>query len=195
MPGPTARFASTFSTYSITPRTLGLAEGVLKGDRLSLSRAITLIESTKESHRLEAEALLDHVVRERSRRAGKGRRQNTSSVMACGSDSSSSGDSLRKGSRPLRIGIAGPPGAGKSTFIESLGMYLLNSKGLVRFKRTDREIGRKMEIVILPLILPSDFTFVPPPHPTARSRHRRRPLLKSQRRFHLGGQDTDVRAG
>jgi len=129
--------ASAFSTSSITPRTLGLAEGVLKGDRLSLSRAITLIESTKESHRLEAEALLDHVVRERSRRTKKGRRQNSSTVMACGSDNSSSssssgGGSLRQGTRPLRIGIAGPPGAGKSTFIESLGMYLLDSKGLVR---------------------------------------------------------------
>jgi len=131
--------ASAFSTSSITPRTLGLAEGVLKGDRLSLSRAITLIESTKESHRLEAEALLDHVVRERSRRTKKGRRQNSSTVMACGSDnstsSSSGGGSLRQGTRPLRIGIAGPPGAGKSTFIESLGMYLLDSKGLVRTRK------------------------------------------------------------
>ena len=130
---PLSMPASAFSTSSITPRTLSLAEGVLKGDRLSLSRAITLIESTKESHRLEAEALLDHVVRERSRRAKKGRRQNSSTVMACGSDNStSSTGSLRKGTRPLRIGIAGPPGAGKSTFIESLGMYLLDSKGLVR---------------------------------------------------------------
>jgi LAO/AO transport system kinase len=145
MPGATARLASTFSTSSITPRTLGLAEGVLKGDRLSLSRAITLIESTKESHRLEAEGLLDHVVRERSRRAKKGRRQNVGSVMSCGSDGSSSGESLRKGTRPLRIGIAGPPGAGKSTFIESLGMYLLDSKGLVRFKKTDLEMGGKRE--------------------------------------------------
>lgn len=124
--------ATTFSTYSFTPRTRGLAEGVLKGDRLSLSRAITLIESTKDSHRQEAEALLDHVVRERSQRARKGRWQDARCVKV-GSKDSSAGSSIRKGTRPLRIGVAGPPGAGKSTFIEALGKYLLDSKGLVRF--------------------------------------------------------------
>lgn len=129
--------ACTFSTSAISPRVLGLAEGVLKGDRLSLSRAITLIESSKESHRQEAEALLDHVVRERSRKVKTYRRPNSNTAMASSSDSRSSSSSsgstsgsLRKGTRPLRIGIAGPPGAGKSTFIESLGMYLLDSKGL-----------------------------------------------------------------
>ena len=30
----------------------------------------------------------------------------------------------------FRLGIAGPPGAGKSTFIEALGMYLVEEKGL-----------------------------------------------------------------
>ncbi len=107
----------------IAPQTKVLAEGVLQGDRLSLSRAITLIESTKESHRQEAEALLDHVVRERSRRGGKkgGRWHNSCSApTAAGTDTK----------RPLRIGIAGPPGAGKSTFIESLGKYLLENQGL-----------------------------------------------------------------
>ena len=29
----------------------------------------------------------------------------------------------------LRLGIAGPPGAGKSTFIEALGLYLINQFG------------------------------------------------------------------
>ncbi|MCG8354586.1 MAG: methylmalonyl Co-A mutase-associated GTPase MeaB [Kiloniellales bacterium] len=37
----------------------GLAEGVRAGDRRALARAITLIESTKEAHRPQAEALLE----------------------------------------------------------------------------------------------------------------------------------------
>lgn len=32
----------------------------------------------------------------------------------------------------VRIGVAGPPGAGKSTFIEALGQYLIQEKNLVR---------------------------------------------------------------
>ncbi len=71
------------------------AEGILKGDRLILSRAITLAESTlpqdqSRSARL-METLLPHT--------GK----------AC------------------RIGITGVPGVGKSTFIESFGMYLVEN--------------------------------------------------------------------
>jgi LAO/AO transport system kinase len=85
-------------------------QGVLKGERLSLSRAITLIESTLEAHRLEAEKLLDYVVRERSDRQSSRR---------------------RRGQTCLRLGIAGPPGAGKSTFIETLGKHLVNEKNLV----------------------------------------------------------------
>src|SRR6056297_2442727 len=78
-----------FSTCSMTPETRQLAEGVLRGNRLALSRAITLIESTKESHRLDAEALLDHVVYERSRQVReKGRLKpgNSTSNAACVAD-------------------------------------------------------------------------------------------------------------
>jgi LAO/AO transport system kinase len=89
---------------------LSVMQGVLKGERLSLSRAITLIESTLEAHRLEAEKLLDYVVRERSDRQSSRR---------------------RRGQTCLRLGIAGPPGAGKSTFIETLGKHLVNEKNLV----------------------------------------------------------------
>lgn len=41
---------------------------------------------------------------------------------------------LSKTRRPtcLRIGVAGPPGAGKSTFIEALGKYLIKEKNMVR---------------------------------------------------------------
>lgn len=140
------------ASYLGSPQTQALAEGVLNGHRLSLSRAITLIESTRESHRQEAEALLDHVVRERSRRAAAAaamtnknnkkpgstsRRHNscssTSTTATSTNEEVSPPTKTDTTSRPLRIGIAGPPGAGKSTFIEALGKHLLDNKGLVGF--------------------------------------------------------------
>jgi putative protein kinase ArgK-like GTPase of G3E family len=123
---------------------------VLRGDRLSLSRAITLIESTREAHRLEAEALLDHVVRERGKRwrhdAQHQQQHQQYQQQEGGSGGGSCGAQRRARAaaaaragvaapgqqhRPLRIGVAGPPGAGKSTFIEALGKHLLDDKGLV----------------------------------------------------------------
>jgi len=71
-----------------------LKEGVLRGDRMVLARAITLIESNRPSHQAEAQKLLQLLI----------------------PDSGSS----------RRIGISGVPGVGKSTFIESLGTYLID---------------------------------------------------------------------
>ncbi|WKZ70306.1 MAG: methylmalonyl Co-A mutase-associated GTPase MeaB [Melioribacteraceae bacterium] len=68
-------------------------EGVLKGDRIKLARAITLVESNSSKHHQLSQELLQKLL-------------------------PNSGNSLR-------IGITGTPGAGKSTLIESLGMYLL----------------------------------------------------------------------
>jgi LAO/AO transport system kinase len=64
-------------------------EGILSGDRVMLSRAITLIESTLPAHREKAIQIID----------------------ACMPHRVSS----------FRVGITGPPGVGKSTFIEVLG--------------------------------------------------------------------------
>lgn len=68
-------------------------EKILAGDRLALSKAITLVESTRTDDRKQAEMLLDKLIRH----SGKS----------------------------IRIGISGVPGVGKSTFIEALGMYLV----------------------------------------------------------------------
>jgi LAO/AO transport system kinase len=68
-------------------------EKILTGDRLALSKAITLVESTRTDDRKQAEMLLDKLI-------------------------GHSGKSIR-------IGISGVPGVGKSTFIEALGMYLV----------------------------------------------------------------------
>lgn len=70
-----------------------LAAGVQAGERRSLARAITLVESTRADHRAQAAALLATV------------------LPATGA--------------AIRVGISGAPGAGKSTFIEALGMHLV----------------------------------------------------------------------
>jgi LAO/AO transport system kinase len=71
-----------------------LASAVRAGDRRSLARAITLVESTRPDHRHEAVALLDEL------------------LPATGGS--------------IRVGVSGAPGAGKSTFIEALGLHLVD---------------------------------------------------------------------
>jgi LAO/AO transport system kinase len=60
--------------------------------RRALAKAITLLESTRASHRAEADALLNAL--------------------------------LPHTGKSLRLGLSGVPGVGKSTFIETLGLYL-----------------------------------------------------------------------
>lgn len=70
-----------------------LVDGVLAGRRASVSRAITLVESTRADHRAAARDLLAAL----TPHAGTA----------------------------VRVGISGVPGVGKSTFIETLGVDLL----------------------------------------------------------------------
>lgn len=69
---------------------------ILNGNRLTLSRAITLIESTKSEHQKIAAEILNKLIPH----TGKS----------------------------IRLGITGVPGAGKSTFIEALGCYLVENR-------------------------------------------------------------------
>jgi LAO/AO transport system kinase len=69
-------------------------EGVLAGDRRTLSKTITLIESSLTAHQEIAGKVVDRLVAH----SGKA----------------------------VRLGITGVPGVGKSTFIESLGMMLVD---------------------------------------------------------------------
>ncbi len=71
-----------------------LYKKILLSDRLALSKAITLIESTKLNDRNKSEKLIKKL--------------------------------YKKSGKSLRIGISGSPGVGKSTFIETLGMFLTN---------------------------------------------------------------------
>ena len=70
-----------------------LASAVRAGDRVALSRAITLIESTRPADQTRARELLKAL--------------------------------LPDTGRAIRIGISGPPGAGKSTLIDQLGLNLI----------------------------------------------------------------------
>jgi LAO/AO transport system kinase len=77
--------------------------------RIALSRSITLLE-TKSLHtykQRQADALLTYLLEHK-----------TDSSRTTGAASSNSRQNFR-------IGLAGPPGAGKSSLIEALGMYIL----------------------------------------------------------------------
>ncbi|KAK8800772.1 hypothetical protein WA158_000097 [Blastocystis sp. Blastoise] len=82
-----------------------LACGVLNQKRALLSRAVTLMESHHPKHIQQAEDLLDYIL--------KARRHINAIEHP---------HEFVPGS--FRIGIAGPPGAGKSTFIEAFGTML-----------------------------------------------------------------------
>lgn len=74
-----------------------IARGVLAGNRFLLSRAITLVESTRADHRISGREILEVALQE--------------------------ADVSAKPS--IRIGISGPPGVGKSSFIEAAGKELI----------------------------------------------------------------------
>ena len=75
------------------------ADEIEAGNRTILARAITLVESTRADHRRQAQQLL---------------------VTLLGRGHSGPGASTQ------RVGITGVPGSGKSTFIDALGMQLID---------------------------------------------------------------------
>jgi len=73
-------------------------DGIVHGDRATLARAITLVESTKPQHQALAQRVLQAVL------------------------------PLAAGLRPaIRLGITGVPGVGKSTTIDQLGLNLVEA--------------------------------------------------------------------
>ena len=72
-----------------------IVEKIKKGDRRSLSRAITLAESTRKDHQQYSKSIIQKL------------------------------SSTPKSS--LKIGLTGTPGVGKSTFIETLGLQLIQN--------------------------------------------------------------------
>ena len=128
------RYISSASTHAypndMTPATRRLAEAILSSEhdvpslhdgrtsrRLALSKAITLIESHAEMHMRQADLLLNFLLRHSAIGDDNEKRPSTNSDNAA-----------KDGSSSFRVGIAGPPGAGKSSFIEKFGLYVLNNK-------------------------------------------------------------------
>ena len=70
-----------------------LIAGVLAHERRALAKTITLLESTRVDHQVDAQQVLEAL--------------------------------LPYTGSAIRVGISGVPGAGKSTFIEVLGLYLI----------------------------------------------------------------------
>lgn len=85
----------------LTEGNLSLANGLLSGQRSSLAKAITLMESSRKDHRDQADLLQQYLLKNRQ-------------IKGLWS------------SKTFRIGIAGPPGAGKSSTIERFGMKLID---------------------------------------------------------------------
>lgn len=81
------------------PDVTTLIDGIRSGNRRSLARSITLLESTRSDHRTQANQLLDQLTARRP--------------------------DAEPEQRSIRLGISGTPGVGKSTFIEALGMDLI----------------------------------------------------------------------
>jgi len=80
------------ATQSIKLTAKDYTDGILNGDRVKLSRAITIIESNSPKHFDLGQDIIQNI--------------------------------LPHTGKAIRVGITGFPGAGKSTFIESLGTYL-----------------------------------------------------------------------
>jgi LAO/AO transport system kinase len=82
----------------ILPTVEALVAGILAGNRVLLAQAITLVESTRQEHIALAQEVIGQLAAHQEHLTPT-----------------------------LRIGITGAPGSGKSTFIEALGMHLVEN--------------------------------------------------------------------
>jgi len=95
------------SSSGLNAQNIKLAEGLLAGDRSSLAKSITLIESSRSDHQEQADLLLGYLATQ-NKHCNRQRFQH---------------------GKTLRLGFAGPPGGGKSSLIEKIGMQYI-SQGL-----------------------------------------------------------------
>ena len=115
---------SNISKYSISNTTNSsniLADQLLKNSRIALSKSITLVESTRIDHQNQAALLLMNVLDKDKNNINKDNindNNRTEEVKEFFKNTN--------GLKSFRLGISGPPGAGKSTFIEAFGLYLIN---------------------------------------------------------------------
>jgi LAO/AO transport system kinase len=112
-----------------------LAERVLARERAMLSRAITYTESSLDTHREIAQAVLQQL--------------------------------LPRTGKAIRVGISGVPGVGKSTFIEALGLRLIERGHRVAVLAIDPSSQRSGGSILgdktrMPMLALSDNAFIRP---------------------------------
>jgi len=107
------------SSFKLTENSAKLLEGLKTGNRACLARSITLVESTNKQKSEEARNLIEHVTK------------------YCQQKAKSRGKPVTS----FRLGLSGPPGAGKSTFIESLGCKLTSQGSKVAVLAVDPSSG------------------------------------------------------
>jgi LAO/AO transport system kinase len=120
------------SEPSVAERARALARRVCSGERVALSRGITLLESTRESDAdLANELLLQTLAIQRERQVSL-RSARPAAAAAAGATATSAeaaAPAPAPGPAPapatFRVGVSGPPGAGKSSLIEVLGLLLV----------------------------------------------------------------------
>ncbi|KAG0230077.1 hypothetical protein BGW41_002611 [Actinomortierella wolfii] len=135
----------------------GLFDKLIQGDRYALARAITLVESSNPAHRVRAQELLSLVLKREANLADKTQSARTSDPKPADNkvpqDSNNTDanpnteiPTLKSGpsrlGRTFRIGLSGPPGVGKSTFIEAFGMYLVSQGHRVAVLAVDPSSAR-----------------------------------------------------
>ncbi|KAF8071071.1 hypothetical protein HT031_001153 [Scenedesmus sp. PABB004] len=107
-----------------------LAAGIRAGSRLSIARALTLCESTRPDHALQAAALLRKLVddtqqhRRQQRQPREQQQERGTSLPGGAAAAAAAAAAHARRASSLRIGVSGPPGAGKSSLIEAWGCYL-----------------------------------------------------------------------
>jgi LAO/AO transport system kinase len=118
---------------SLSAPTAALLHALLSGgpsSRPALARAITLVESSRPEHGAQAAALLDGLLAARAR-------ARASALAGAGAGGGGVDAAWPRAPLPppppaprsLRIGVAGAPGAGKSSLIEALGSYICGGDG------------------------------------------------------------------
>lgn len=111
---------------------MSLAARILAGDRGALARVITMVESSRADHRVMGSSVLSEILRSSAGREGI--------------------------ERSFRVGITGPPGAGKSTLIEALGASYLRDGSRLRVGPRDHGDERDRKLAVLAVDPSSDRT-------------------------------------
>lgn len=114
------------SSNSIPPRVSSLFEGLVTNKRADLARSITLIETTNQQKKREAQLLLNLVLGNLKTK----RQDNSKHSLRIGYWTYPLIQIIKYLLNASNLGFTGPPGAGKSSLIETFGKYMTNTLGL-----------------------------------------------------------------